>query len=80
MPKINFTIPLKHLGTFFTTIYILTLSYLQHDIQANPQITIAIPNINNHQDKGSNRTNNMPTPNPIKHMAIVFLNNLKHII
>ena len=38
-----------------------------------------IPNINNHQDKGSNNTDNMPTPNPIKHIAIVFFKNLKHI-
>ena len=37
------------------------------------------PNINNHQDKGSNNTANIPTPKPIKHIAIVFFNNLKHI-
>ena len=72
--------PLKHFGTFFTTIFIFPLSYLQHDIHANPIMTIATPNINNHQVKGSNKTANIPTPNPIKHMAIVFLNNLKHIL
>jgi len=38
------------------------------------------PNINNHQDKGSNNTANIPAPKPIKHIAIVFFKNLKHII
>ena len=37
------------------------------------------PNINNHQDKGSNKTPKIPTPSPIKQIAIVFLNSLKHI-
>ena len=37
------------------------------------------PNINSHQDKGSNNTANIPAPRPIKHIAIVFFNNLKHI-
>ena len=37
-----------------------------------------IPNINNHHDKGSNNTASIPKPNPIKHIAIVFFNNLKH--
>lgn len=48
-------------------------------MQTNPAITIAMPNINNHQDKGSNNDSNIPTPNPIKHIDIVFFNNLKHI-
>lgn len=37
------------------------------------------PNINSHQDKGSNNTASIPVPSPIKHIAIVFLKNLKHI-
>ena len=41
---------------------------------------MAIPKINNHHDKGSNKTNSIPIPSPIKHIAIVFLNSLKHII
>ena len=45
----------------------------------NPTITIAIPKINSHHDKGSKSTSNMPTPNPIKHMANVFLNILNPI-
>jgi len=48
-------------------------------MQVNPHIIIATPNINNHQDKGSNKTPKIPTPNPIKQIAIVFLNSLKHI-
>ena len=40
---------------------------------------IPTPNINNHQDKGSNNTDNIPIPNPIKQIDIVFFKNLKHI-
>ena len=50
------------------------------DIQINPNAIIATPNMNNHQDKGSNKTNSIPVPNPIKHIDMVFFKNLKHII
>ena len=38
-----------------------------------------MPNINSHHDKGSNKTSNIPVPNPIKHIAIVFFSNLKYM-
>ena len=79
MPNINFTIPLKHFGTFFTTIVIQIHSplfyknylYLQ-DSHISPTIIIVTPIVNSQPDKGSNNTSKMPRPNPIKHTPIVF--------
>lgn len=81
MPNINFTMPRKHFGTFFTTIVIFIHSpfvsyqfYLQ-DSQINPTITTVTPIANSQPDSGSNNTNKMPSPIPIKHTPIVFFNN-----
>ena len=43
------------------------------------QITIT-PIINNQPVIGSNNTNKIPNPKPIKHMANVFLNNFNIIL
>lgn len=40
----------------------------------NPTQTTVTPMINNQPATGSNKTNNIPNPNPIKHTASVFLN------
>ena len=42
----------------------------------NPIMAIAKPIINSHPAIGSKSTNKIPTPNPIKHTPIVFLNPL----
>ena len=81
IPNRSFTIPLKHFGTFFTTIVIFftllfhffNISHLQ-DNHANPIATTAIPMANNQPDIGSNKTSNIPRPNPIKHTPSVFFN------
>ena len=49
-------------------------------MQINPTTTMATPNINNHQDKGSNNANSIPIPKPIKHIDTVFFKSLKHIL
>ena len=80
IPNINFTIPLKHFGTFFTTIVILftllfiSIVYLQ-DNHISPTIIIVTPITNNQPDKGSNNTSKIPNPNPIKHTPNVFFSN-----
>lgn len=81
MPNISFTIPRKHLGTFFTTIvifihspFVIYLLYLQ-DSQINPTIIMVTPIANSQPDSGSNNTSKIPSPNPIKHTPIVFFNN-----
>lgn len=80
----SFTNPLKNLGTFFTTIVIFyTLLYFycnfQQEIQAIPTATTISPIINSQPENGSNITSSTPSPNPIKHTANVFLNNLNII-
>ena len=90
IPNISFTIPLKHFGTFFTTIFIFstlllvefTCIYHLHVNHASPIITMAIPMTNNQPDIGSNKTSNMPRPNPIKQTPIVFFNahNIKYYL
>lgn len=88
IPKINFTNPLKNLGTFFTTIVIFpTLLYNnivfpvsfnknQHESHIIPIVISVTPITNNQPEKGSNITSNTPIPNPIKHTAKVFLKSL----
>lgn len=82
IPNRSFTIPLKHFGTFFTTIVIFihspfydTFTYLQ-DNHARPIIITAIPIANSQPDIGSNKTSKIPSPNPIKQTPIVFFNAL----
>lgn len=82
IPNKSFTIPLKHFGTFFTTIVILftllfskiplCLLYHLQDNHARPTITTAIPIANSQPDIGSNKTSKIPSPNPIKHTPRVF--------
>ena len=77
MPKINLTIFLKHLGTFFITIFIiLPLSYFLQSNQAIPTKKNPEPIKNNHPFDGSNNTNNIPVPIPIRQTPIVFFNAL----
>lgn len=81
IPNRSFTIPLKHFGTFFTTIVMFfTLLFLKiflniphlQDSHARPTITTAIPIANSQPDIGSNKTSKIPRPNPIKHTPRVF--------
>ena len=80
IPNKSFTIPLKHFGTFFTTIvifpslsFLLNSFYLQ-DNHIRPIAIIATPKANSQPDSGSNSTNRIPNPNPIKHTPMVFFN------
>ena len=77
IPKSNFTIPLKNLGTFFTTIviitYLLLRIYYPHS-HISPTATTTTPIINSQPDIGSNNTSNIPSPKPIKQTANVFFN------
>ena len=78
----SFTNPLRNLGTFFTTIFMLLHSFVpkyQHASHAKPIATTAIPIKNNQPVVGSNITNNTPNPNPIKHTANVFFSSLNII-
>ena len=76
IPNISLTNPLKNLGTFLTTIFIITISFLYflQNSHATPNINIAHPIKNNHPVIGSNNTNNIPAPMPIKQTPIVFFN------
>lgn len=84
IPNRSFTIPLKHFGTFFTTIVILFPPLLSNfrkisffhlqESHASPIITTAIPIANSQPDIGSNKTSKIPRPNPIRHTPSVFFN------
>ena len=78
IPKINFTIPLKNFGTFFTTIVIIFLLFYEHN-HIKPTLTTTTPIMNSQPDIGSNNTNKIPKPSPIRQTANVFFNIL-HII
>ena len=49
---------------------------IQHASHIKPTQITATPIINNHPVIGSNKTNNIPNPNPTKQTANVFLKNL----
>ena len=77
IPKINLTNPLKNFGTFLTTIVIinfLLLRIIYPHSHISPTATITTPIINSQPDIGSNKTNSIPNPKPIKHTAKVFFN------
>ena len=65
------TIPLKNLGTFFTTIVILIPPYLENSMQRPPR-AIAQPIIKSHPDNGSNSTSKTPNPKPMRQVASNF--------
>lgn len=78
IPKINFTIPLKGFGTFFTTIVIFLSSYLSN-IFLIPVTINPMEIIHNHAVGGKIRMSNMPIPAPNMQPAMIFLHFLKNI-
>ncbi len=79
IPKINFTILRNPLGTFFTTIVILFLPYLENKYLI-PPINIPIPIMNIQAHGGRNNIKSVATPKPINIPAIIFLNLQKNIL
>ena len=73
IPKINFTIPLNGLGTFFTTIVILLLLYFSKTFFI-PIIINPIEIIHNHAVGGKKKKKNIPIPAPNMQPAIIFFN------
>lgn len=57
----------------FGKIYIYFICHL-HVSHVRPIITMVMPITNSQPDIGSNKTSNIPRPNPIKQTPIVFLN------
>ena len=62
IPNISLTKPLRNLGTFLTTIFIIIISFLYflQNSHVIPNINTAHPIRNNHPVTGSNNTNNIP--------------------
>lgn len=63
IPKMNFTIPLKCFGTFFTTIVIVFPPYLSN-IFLIPVMINAIEMIHNHAIGGKIKISSIPSPIP----------------
>ena len=71
IPKINFTIPLNGLGTFFTTIVMSFSSYLSN-IFLIPITIKLIETIHNHAIGDKTIIKNIPIPIPNIHPAKTF--------
>ncbi len=78
IPKINFTIPLKGFGTFFTTIVMLVSPYLSN-IFLIPVMINPMEIMHNHAVGGKMSMSNIPIPAPKIQPAIIFLHFLKNI-